>query len=78
MHSQFLHQSTTQLYLGDYIGEFGEGYFPLSELITYLEQLGYRGPVGLEVFNDIYNQQYCYTMAEQAMRALTAVLNHQG
>lgn len=48
----------------------GEGRFPLDTLLNYLHEKGYRGPLGLEVFNDDYHQQYGPDVAEHAMHAL--------
>ncbi|SFN71638.1 4-hydroxyphenylpyruvate dioxygenase [Izhakiella capsodis] len=51
----------------------GEGTFPLNTLITYLEEQGYTGPIGLEVFNDTLKKQDATEVARKAMRALKAV-----
>lgn len=51
----------------------GEGTFPLDTLITHLEEQGYTGPIGLEVFNDTLKKQDATEVARKAMQALKAV-----
>jgi len=48
----------------------GQGNFPLYTLLDYLEAEGYRGPVGLEVFNDGLHQRAPADAAKEAMHAL--------
>ncbi|WP_158784848.1 sugar phosphate isomerase/epimerase [Pantoea sp. BAV 3049] len=48
----------------------GQGSFPLYTLMDYLESEGYSGPLGLEVFNDDFNQQNPADVAREAMHAL--------
>ena len=50
----------------------GEGKFPLDTLMQYLQQHGYAGPIGLEVFNDELKQQDATKVARKAMQALKA------
>ena len=52
----------------------GEGNFPLTELVAYLDQLGYTGPIGLEVFNDSAAEQDCTVVAQRAKEALENLL----
>lgn len=54
----------------------GEGNLPLTELITYLDDLGYRGPIGLEVFNDQLAKQDAYAVAKRAKQALDQLLDN--
>ena len=51
----------------------GEGTFPLDTLIAYLEENGYNGPIGLEVFNDALKKQDPTEVARKAILALKAV-----
>lgn len=48
----------------------GQGNFPLSTLLDYLQAEGYSGPLGLEVFNDDYHQQSPADVAKEAMHTL--------
>lgn len=48
----------------------GQGNFPLYTLLDYLEAEGYRGPVGLEVFNDEIKRHAPADAAKEAMHAL--------
>lgn len=48
----------------------GQGNFPLYTLLAWLEEQGYRGPLGLEVFNDRYHAQAPEEVAKEAMHAL--------
>jgi len=52
----------------------GEGNFPLTGLVAYLDKLGYTGPVGLEVFNDHAAEQDCAGVAQRAKEALENIL----
>ena len=52
----------------------GEGNFPLLGLISYLDSLGYSGPIGLEVFNDCAAEQDCERVARRAKLALEQIL----
>ncbi|WKX27891.1 sugar phosphate isomerase/epimerase family protein [Tatumella ptyseos] len=52
----------------------GEGNFPLTELVVYLDELGYSGPIGLEVFNDHAAEQNCLDVAQRAKEALEKIL----
>jgi 4-hydroxyphenylpyruvate dioxygenase len=48
----------------------GQGNFPLYTLLNALHALGYQGPLGLEVFNDRYQQQQPVEVAGEAFHAL--------
>lgn len=50
----------------------GQGRFPLQALMARLQD--YRGPIGLEVFNDALKSQNPDTVAREAMTALRQVL----
>ncbi|WP_313517351.1 sugar phosphate isomerase/epimerase family protein [Pseudomonas sp.] len=52
----------------------GQGHFPLRALVERLEEMGYAGPVGLEVFNDRLRAGDPDEVALQAMNALRGVL----
>lgn len=52
----------------------GEGDFPLTDLVDTLLSRRYAGPVGLEVFNDHLKSQQADKVADNAMRALKALL----
>jgi 4-hydroxyphenylpyruvate dioxygenase len=52
----------------------GEGNFPLDTLLDYLAEKGYRGPLGLEVFNDALNRRPPGETAGRAMAALKRCL----
>lgn len=52
----------------------GEGNFPLTGLVVYLDELGYSGPIGLEVFNDHAAEQNCLDVAQCAKEALEKIL----
>lgn len=52
----------------------GEGDFPLTALIAYLDKQGYSGPIGLEVFNDQAAEQDCEWVAQRAKEALENIL----
>lgn len=51
----------------------GQGNFPLYTLLNLLEEKGYDGPLGLEVFNDQYHQRTPGDVAKEAMHALKRV-----
>lgn len=48
----------------------GDGILPVAEYVSVLKRQGYRGPVGIEVFNDELKQQPPQMAAEQAFTAL--------
>ncbi|ROR14767.1 sugar phosphate isomerase/epimerase [Erwinia sp. JUb26] len=48
----------------------GEGNFPLTSLLDHLHAIDYRGPLGLEVFNDSLQHAEPADTARKAMRAL--------
>lgn len=48
----------------------GEGQFPLTSLLDHLRAIDYRGPLGLEVFNDGLQHADPAATAKKAMRAL--------
>lgn len=52
----------------------GEGDFPLRALLQHLRQIGYQGPIGLEVFNDRYHQADPDITAKAAMAALRQLM----
>ncbi|MDX3935794.1 sugar phosphate isomerase/epimerase family protein [Stenotrophomonas sp.] len=52
----------------------GDGLWPLETLIDALAAMGYRGPIGLEVFNDALKARDPHAVAREAMAALEAVL----
>ncbi|PLR33024.1 sugar phosphate isomerase/epimerase [Chimaeribacter californicus] len=51
----------------------GQGNYPISALLQRLQAGGYRGPLGLEVFNDDLRAQDPARTAREAMQALRAV-----
>lgn len=51
----------------------GEGKFPIHTIIERLEEGGYRGPIGLEVFSDVLKAQEPAVVARKAMKALQSV-----
>lgn len=53
----------------------GEGDFPILSLISKLNELGYEGPIGLEVFNDEYAADDMETIAVMAMDSIRENLN---
>ena len=53
----------------------GKGNLPLGQLIRKLEQLGYTGPIGLEIYNDQYLREPVDEICRRAMQTLTQVLN---
>lgn len=55
----------------------GEGHFPLAALLQHLHQIDYRGPLGLEVFNDELHQADPVKTARRAMHALSQLLASQ-
>ncbi|MGI4982245.1 MAG: sugar phosphate isomerase/epimerase family protein [Janthinobacterium lividum] len=52
----------------------GQGHFPLAALLRRLREMGYAGPIGLEVFNDALKAADPAQTARDAMAALQAVL----
>lgn len=52
----------------------GDGLWPLETLIDALAEMGYSGPIGLEVFNDALKARDPHAVAREAMAALEAVL----
>ncbi|MGQ3903825.1 sugar phosphate isomerase/epimerase family protein [Mixta calida] len=48
----------------------GDGNLPVAEYVAALKRKGYRGPVGIEVFNDQLQQQPPTRAAQQAFAAL--------
>lgn len=52
----------------------GDGLWPLETLIDALAEMGYSGPIGLEVFNDALKARDPRAVAREAMAALEAVL----
>ncbi|SEQ46767.1 4-hydroxyphenylpyruvate dioxygenase [Rosenbergiella nectarea] len=56
----------------------GEGNFPLTELIAYLDKLGYTGPIGVEVFNDQAVEQDAEILACKAKKAMEYILGKDG
>ncbi|KAB7894762.1 TIM barrel protein [Rouxiella sp. S1S-2] len=52
----------------------GQGDFPLETLIKRLQEGGYSGPIGLEVFSDSLKKENPINVARQAMKALQDVL----
>ena len=55
----------------------GDGNFPLATLLHHLQQINYRGPLGLEVFNDELHQADPVETARRAMHALNQLLKSQ-
>ena len=49
----------------------GDGNLPVAEYVAALKRKGYRGPVGIEVFNDQLQQQPPTRAAQQAFAALS-------
>ncbi|MET0290212.1 MAG: sugar phosphate isomerase/epimerase family protein [Pseudoxanthomonas sp.] len=56
----------------------GQGIWPLGELVQALAQMGYRGPVGLEVFNDDLKARDPDQVAREAWQRLDALLRGAG
>lgn len=52
----------------------GEGTYPLAALLRHLQEIGYRGPIGLEVFNDRLHKADPYVTAQAAMAALRKMI----
>lgn len=52
----------------------GEGLWPLDTLVETLAAMDYRGPIGLEVFNDTLKARPPAQVAREAMSALRRVL----
>jgi 4-hydroxyphenylpyruvate dioxygenase len=53
----------------------GQGDFPIASLVRKLDQMSYRGPIGVEVFNDKLTEMRPATLAQEAMRSLNAALS---
>jgi len=53
----------------------GEGHYPLQALLAHLQQIGYEGPLGLEVFNDRRHAAAPLETAQAAMASLRRVLD---
>lgn len=53
----------------------GEGHYPLQALLAHLQQIGYEGPLGLEVFNDQRHAADPHETAQAAMASLRRVLS---
>lgn len=53
----------------------GEGQYPLKALLAHLQQIGYEGPIGLEVFNDQRHAADPLETAQAAMASLRSVLS---
>lgn len=53
----------------------GEGHFPLRALLQHLQRIEYRGPIGLEVFNDRLHQADADITAKAAMAALCQLIS---
>ncbi|WP_349779167.1 sugar phosphate isomerase/epimerase family protein [Xanthomonas sp. WHRI 7065] len=56
----------------------GEGCFPLSALLRRLAGMGYTGPIGIEVFNDVRKAAAAPATAAAAMAALRSCLERTG
>lgn len=52
----------------------GDGNFPLHELVAWLRRVDYRGPIGVEVFNDELKAQRPMASAAMAMAALLRIV----
>jgi 4-hydroxyphenylpyruvate dioxygenase len=52
----------------------GEGTFDIPSLLSRLDQAGYTGPIGLEVFNDDMKASDPFVVANRAMDALQRIL----
>ncbi|ADP12803.1 4-hydroxyphenylpyruvate dioxygenase [Erwinia sp. Ejp617] len=52
----------------------GEGHYPLRALLEHLQQIGYQGPIGLEVFSDRLHQADPVNTAKAAMAALRQLM----
>ncbi|WP_285101986.1 sugar phosphate isomerase/epimerase and 4-hydroxyphenylpyruvate domain-containing protein [Promicromonospora sp. MEB111] len=48
----------------------GEGAWDLGRFVTHLVRAGYRGPLSLEVFNDVFRQTDTGRTAQHALRSL--------
>ncbi|WP_455815938.1 sugar phosphate isomerase/epimerase family protein [Pseudomonas cerasi] len=53
----------------------GEGNYPLKALLAHLQQIGYEGPLGLEVFNDQRHAADPHETAQAAMTSLRQILS---
>lgn len=52
----------------------GQGRFPVTHLVGCLLEAGYKGPVGLEVFNDVMKARDPMEVAQASMAALRQTL----
>jgi len=53
----------------------GDGIIDVQSFVSVLKQAGYRGPVGIEVFNDQLKAQPAIESAQSAMQALSRCWN---
>lgn len=56
----------------------GAGHFPIDSLLHRLKEIGYAGPIGLEVFNDAMKARDPAAVAREAMTALRSVCKASG
>lgn len=54
----------------------GQGEFDVAGLVGHVLATGYRGPLSLEVFNDVFRQADAHRTARDAMRSLIALEEH--
>ncbi|WP_347558730.1 sugar phosphate isomerase/epimerase family protein [Robbsia sp. KACC 23696] len=52
----------------------GQGRFPVTDLVARLLDAGYKGPIGLEVFNDAMKARDPMDVAREAMTALRSTV----
>ena len=52
----------------------GEGVIPLVEIVQALDGIGYRGPMGAEIFSDALNELAANEVGERAARSTRALL----
>lgn len=52
----------------------GEGVIPLVDIVRTLDRIGYRGPMGAEIFSDALNELPASEVGERAARATRALL----
>jgi len=52
----------------------GEGVIPLVDIVRTLDRIGYRGPMGAEIFSDALNDLPASEVGERAARATRALL----
>jgi sugar phosphate isomerase/epimerase len=53
----------------------GEGIAPLAQLFRDLRDIGYRGPLSIELFNPVYYQQDPTLVARTALRKTREVMD---